>query len=241
VWMTALSRQTGARAMKRESARRVDEVGRSLEEEILSGALRPGDRLLVIPLAQRFDVSQSTIREALLTLERHGLAQTRPRRGTFVTRLSEAEAVELCRMRALLEAYAVTVGAPRLTAGLLDALTQHVREMQQCDLPRSLPRLIQIDLAFHRRIAELADAPTLMEVWSNLSGRIGALIIRSMEANQLRIDDVIRLHTEVIDALATGDAPTCRLAIINHYVPEVTAEPHALAQIDASVQALVLS
>lgn len=74
-------------------ARLVDEVVRSLSSAILAGDLRPGHRLTVIPIAQAFGISQSTTREALLMLEQRGLVSTNPRRGVFVTPLSERESM----------------------------------------------------------------------------------------------------------------------------------------------------
>lgn len=220
-------------------SRLVDDVGRTLEEEILSGELRPGDRLTVVPLAQRFATSQSTIREALLMLERRGLIKSRPRRGAYVARLSENEAVELCRMRALVESYAVTLGIGALSDEALQALADQVQEMAGCSLPRQLPRLIQLDLAFHRQIAGLAGSETLMEVWSSLNGRIGALMMRSVEANRLSNVDVVSYHDEVIDALATRDPHAACLAVIAHYLPDSDSKPLHTEFIDAAVRALV--
>jgi DNA-binding GntR family transcriptional regulator len=208
----------------------VDEVVRSLSRTILSGELRPGDRLTVIPISQEFGVSQSTTREALLMLEQRGLVKSNPRHGAFVTRLSAEEAVDLCRMRALLEAYTITVGVQSITDDLLDALRRQTAMMEQCLLPRDLPQLIQCDLAFHQQIAALAQSETLLDTWSQLSGRIGALILRSMEEKKLDRADVVQYHATVVDALATRDTAVGRRAIIEHYI---RGQPDEVTQTDA--------
>jgi len=199
-------------------SRLVDEVVRSLSSAILSGELRPGDRLTVLPIAQEFGISQSTTREALLMLEQRGLVRNNPRRGASVTRLSEQEADDLCRMRALLEAYTITVGGVQITESTLDALHRQVAEMHTCVMPKDLPRLIQCDLAFHQVIAELGGSETLLESWAKLSGRIGALILRSMEEKKLNVQDIARYHAEVITALESRDLEQGRNAIIRHYI-----------------------
>ncbi|MCA9907364.1 MAG: GntR family transcriptional regulator [Caldilinea sp.] len=196
----------------------VDEVVRTLSGAILSGELRPGDRLTVLPIAQEFGISQSTTREALLMLEQRGLVKTNPRRGTFVTRLSEVEAIELCRMRALVEAYTITVGGALIASDTLDALRQQVEAMGKCVLPKDMPQLIQHDLIFHQMIAELGGSELLLELWSSLSGRIGALILRSLEDKKLNVADVVRYHAEVIDALESREPEIGRRAIIQHYI-----------------------
>jgi len=122
-------------------------------------------------------------------------------------------------MRALLEAYAVTVGLHNLSDATLAELRRHVDAMRRCTLPRNLPALIQSDLALHRLVADLAQSPALLEMWSTLSSRIGALIMRTVEAHQLRSDDIVRLHTDLVDALATRDPQIARAAVIEHYLP----------------------
>ena len=204
--------------MNTKHSRLVDTVVRTLSSAILSGELRPGDRLTVIPIAQEFGISQSTTREALLMLEQRGLVKTNPRRGTFVTRLSEVEAIELCRMRALVEAYTITVGGAQIASATLDALRQQVEAMGKCVLPKDMPQLIQHDLAFHQMIAELGGSELLLELWSSLSGRIGALILRSLEENKLSVADVVRYHAEVVEALESFDPEIARRAIIQHYI-----------------------
>ena len=211
-------------------SRLVDDVVRSLSSAILSGDLRPGDRLTVIPIAQEFGISQSTMREALLMLEQRGLVKTNPRHGAFVTRLSEREALDICRMRALLEAYTITSGGSQIAEATLDALRHQADRMSECVLPKDLPQLIQCDLAFHQVIAELGDSETLLDVWSKLSGRIGALILRSMEEKMLNVEDVVRYHTEVIAALESRDPEIGRRAIIRHYI---RGQQHEEAQTDA--------
>ena len=220
-------------------SRLVDEVCRTLEEQILSGELRPGDRLTVVPLAQRFGTSQSTVREALLTLERHGLVRARPRHGVTVVRLTERESSELLRMRALVEGYAATLGAANITDGLLGDMERLIIAMRKCTLPRYLPRLIQLDQEYHRHIAELARSNSLIEVWSGMSGRIGALIMRSVETNQLTLVDVERLHQEVLDALATRNPVICRNAVITHYLPDDELLELQLQAIQSAVNPLV--
>lgn len=204
--------------MNTKHSRLVDAVVRTLSSAILSGELRPGDRLTVIPIAQEFGISQSTTREALLMLEQRGLVKTNPRRGTFVTRLSEVEAIELCRMRALVEAYTITVGGAQIASATLDALRQQVEAMGKCVLPKDMPQLIQHDLAFHQMIAELGGSELLLELWSSLSGRIGALILRSLEEKKLSVADVVRYHAEVVEALESFDPEIARRAIIQHYI-----------------------
>src|SRR3546814_12572767 len=76
-------------------ARRPQGVYEALFEEIVTGKLRAGERLMIDELAERFGVSKIPVREALKALEGRGCVESAPRRGTSVLRLSLAELHEL--------------------------------------------------------------------------------------------------------------------------------------------------
>jgi DNA-binding GntR family transcriptional regulator len=205
-------------------ARLVDDVRQSLEEGILSGQIKPGERLIEADIAKHLDVSRTTIREALLMLERQGLVVTRPRRGTFVARLSRQDALDLGYARALLEGYAVRVGFAQIDAALLARLEQYVEKMAQCRLPRDLPHLIQLDLDFHRVIVEICASARIIELWSNLSGQIRALFITTFENQQATIDYIVDFHRQLIGALRSGDPATAQRGVLTHYVRDAAGD-----------------
>jgi DNA-binding GntR family transcriptional regulator len=215
--------------------RLIDDLCQLLETAILSGKMRPGERLLVTQLATEHEVSQSTIREALLMLESRGLVVSKPRHGTFVTRLSDAEAIELCQARALLETFAVTQGHLRIDDTLLQRLRTAVAAMGQCALPQDLPQLIQLDLTFHRAIIDLSGSTKLIDLWAGLNGQIGALMLRGMEQQALDISDVVRLHTLVIDALTAGTPAQAQQAIVDHYIRDEAENIHYFLEIPQTV------
>ncbi|HEX3721766.1 MAG TPA: GntR family transcriptional regulator [Nitrolancea sp.] len=209
----------------------VDDVYQSLEEAILTGQVLPGARLVETSIAGQLDVSRTTVREAFLMLERQGLVASEPRRGTFVTRLSRADALDLGYTRSLLEAFAVTVGHHRIDGDLVDELELLLVAMGDCELPEEFPRLVSIDLEFHAKLVELADMPRLCELWSGLSGQIGALYIRGVEEMNLRSSDLEALHRKLLNAILAGPAAG-QLAIIQHYVRDdgSTSSPGIAAQ-----------
>src|SRR3712207_3144547 len=146
--------------------RLVDDVASSLEDAILAGRVRPGERLIETRVCAELGVSRTTLREALLMLERRGLVRGEPRRGTFVTRLSRDEARDLCLVRALLEAYAVGTGYARLDEATFARLDALVAEMATCRLPEETPRLIRLDRDFHGLLVRVADSARVRELWA---------------------------------------------------------------------------
>ena len=106
--------------------KRADALRDVLEEEILMGVLRPGDRLEEPALATRFGVSRTPIREALLHLSAAGLIEHRGRRGTFVARIGPRRLMEMFEVMAELEAMCAARAARRATPDdLADLRTTH--------------------------------------------------------------------------------------------------------------------
>lgn len=200
--------------------RLVDDVVHVLEDAILSGKMRQGDRLLEIWIANELEVSRTTVREALLMLERRGLVSSQPRRGTFVTRISRPEARDLLATRALLESYALNTGFAALDETVLAQLDALLDEMRSLILPDDVPRLVQIDIAFHSLLIAGADAPKVCELWAGLNGRMSVLFLSALENRHASIDDVVTLHQVLLDDLRTGDLSQAQDAVVTHYVGE---------------------
>jgi DNA-binding GntR family transcriptional regulator len=196
----------------------VDDVYRSLEDAILSGRMRPGARLIETNIAEQLLVSRTTVREALLMLERQGYVVSQPRRGTFVTRLAREDALDLCYNRALLESFAVRTGYSRIDANVISQMRACIDQMRACSLPGDLPQLIQIDLGFHRPLVEASGSRRLFGLWSGLNGQIGALVLRSLEEQQASIDDVVAFHHVLLIAIESGDPQLAQRAVLDHYV-----------------------
>ncbi len=217
--------------------RLVDEVSRVIEQAILAGTVLPGERLIEASIAERLGVSRTTVREALLMLERQGLIVSKPRRGTFVTRLSREEALDMGFTRALLEGFAVGAGFERLNEAVLSRMEALLEEMGRCRLPADTPRLMQCDVDFHRPLVEAAGSPRLLELWSSLNGQIRALFLTTLESEHVRVEEIVALHKLLLDAVRSGDPEHAQRAVFQHYVrlPDGQGPPPALAQILATM------
>jgi len=139
-----------------------------LEEAILGGELKPGERLRAEALAQRFGTSRTPIREALLQLEGQGLVEVEPNRGAVVRTFDRDDVLDLYEVRALLEPAAAARAAKRISAAdlrRLDELPAHTDQLFVVDrdemLKGTLPlgRLIVTDL--DREVSQVPVADSI--------------------------------------------------------------------------------
>ena len=133
-----------------------------LRREILSCDLAPGSKIFEQELAERFGVSKSPVREALLRLQEQNLVDVQPRSGYRVRAISRSEAGEMYEMRYLYERACVMRAIAHASDAAIASLEDHV--MMKARQPIS--EWIAANRRFHAAIAEicgngrLADAAT---------------------------------------------------------------------------------
>ena len=97
-------------------------VSETLRQAIQDGTLKPGERLMEIPLAEELGVSRTPIREAIRKLELEGFVVMVPRRGTYVANISLKDITQVFEIRSALEELAAGLAAERITSEEIETL-----------------------------------------------------------------------------------------------------------------------
>lgn len=172
---------------------------------IVSGALRPGDRVNQDVLAEQVGLSVAPIREALRALEQEGQVTYLPRRGYFVTELKMADLEEIYELRQLLEARAAQQALPRLGEQDLEAIAELARECVQAAQAGDVARELAANRAFHFGLLEGAKHPHLMRVirllWDSTEA-YRALYYNSPAERKAANE----AHDRILQAARAGDA-----------------------------------
>ena len=150
-----------------------DRVIRRLRRAILAGSLPAGAPLSERDIAAQLGVSRTPVREAFAALGREGLLTLSPHREVRVAALSPAQQAEVCRLRALLESYALGLALRGRPAALLQTLGEIVAGFQslaQSELPADgveavLEQGWRLDMRFHEAIVQAAGDSMLQQVW----------------------------------------------------------------------------
>jgi len=104
---------------------------RELEHLILTGELKPGERLNEIQLSARFGTSRGPLREATRSLQAKGLVDAIRNRGVFVRSISPKEALEIYDIRAALFGLAGRLLTDLVTDAMLTRLNEYLVEMDE--------------------------------------------------------------------------------------------------------------
>jgi DNA-binding GntR family transcriptional regulator len=128
-----------------------EQVVKLLREAILSGRIKPGQRLNESELSRDLGLSRIPVREALQKLQEQGLVVDVPRRGKFVINLTEEEIQKINSLRIILEGEALRLARCKITGEGICDLGKLVGEMEQF---REAPEIeaSALDIEFHRTI-----------------------------------------------------------------------------------------
>lgn len=175
---------------------------------IITGELKPGERLAEPVLAARLGVSRSPVREALVRLESEGLVEKENNHGFFVWELTENDVDEILSVRVMFESYAAELILDRLTDEHLKNLERIFEIQSEAVEKNDHLALTREDRRFHDYLIELTGNKRLIEGWRRLMGQWELLVYRRMEADPSVSGTVLVDHSKFIDAIRKKDFAT---------------------------------
>jgi DNA-binding GntR family transcriptional regulator len=184
---------------------RAAEAYARIRSAILDLEFAPGAPLSETLLAQAFGISRTPVREALKLLEREGLVRAFPARGTFVAELSAADVAEIYEVRILLESFAASVAAARLTDEDLASLRDSVDAAQAAVGEQRVDEACLLDIRLHGSIVSATGNGRIKQILGQMDDqvhRIRLLASRDPERMRHTLDE----HQEIVSALMARDA-----------------------------------
>ncbi|MCR4867623.1 MAG: GntR family transcriptional regulator [Lachnospiraceae bacterium] len=146
-----------------------DVVFKTLRQAILTGELKPGERLMEIHLANKLGVSRTPIREAIRQLELEGLVIMVPRKGAQVASITEKSLTDVLEVRLALEKLAVELACKRISYEQKEMLKEKMLEFEQLAGTDDASLIARADVAFHDAIFESTGNMRLGQMVNNLA------------------------------------------------------------------------
>jgi len=182
-----------------------DHILESLREAILTGELKPGERIVELEMAGRFQSSQGPVREALQRLAEEGLVESRRHRGTFVSALSYGEMGEIFAVRRTVEEMSARRAAMEMSSEQLANARALVSSMHEAAAANDFLKLVDADMAFHRYICECASQPVLLRVWNILTNHIRRFVTLSHPKYFPDLEELAATHDPLLESLEQRD------------------------------------
>src|SRR6185312_8281124 len=153
-----------------------EQVFDSLKDAIFSGKFQPGEQLRELHLAEMFEVSQSTVRGALVQLEQAGLVVREQNRKTTVTSFTHDEICDRLAMRIALEELAFVMAGRKMQEAELKKLSTIAQTIQKAIQRGSHHDLTVSDLGFHHFVWKQAKSPILFRTLDQLTTPLFAFL-----------------------------------------------------------------
>ena len=190
-----------------------DGVYEEIRADILTCVLAPGSRVFENDLANRYNVSKSPIRDALLRLQEQGLIKVLPRKGYLVCPISIADAYNLYEMRLLLEKASIRRACDEASDQGLASLDKF-RAVDN----RDLANWVLYNRNFHRQISELSGNNRMAKVSAEIIDQFDRLTFVGVSHVQSAAtsEKFVAEHCEIIDALQARDRSKVTRLITRH-------------------------
>jgi DNA-binding GntR family transcriptional regulator len=179
-------------------------VLQELERMILSGELKPGERINEKALAAQQSVSRGPIREACRRLEQAGLVEIIVNRGVFVRKVKPEDAAQICDVKAALSALVGRTLAVSISDEQLATLKGMVKRMEDLATRGDVATYYPINVEFHNVMLGFTGNERLIEMCEAVDKELYLFKRKSMDVGP-GLDRSVAEHRTIVDALEKHD------------------------------------
>jgi len=194
-----------------------DQAYWSIKNGIITGQLRPNERLIEETIAADMGTSRAPVREALLKLEKEDLVLRLPKAGFVVKEIAEEEVEDVLELQSLLEGCATRLAALRITKREIRLLGDLISLQEGCLTDGDVKTFIRLDAEFHDAIHRAAKNARLYDLVQSLKDyidRYRAIVFRSHANLYLSIKD----HKELMAIMKERNAAAIEKLVGKHMI-----------------------
>jgi DNA-binding GntR family transcriptional regulator len=186
-----------------------------LRREIISGHLLPRTMLSEQELSQRFGVSRTPVREALIKLAEENLVATYPQYGSFVSPISIAEVIDNQFVREAIECSAIERAIEQAGKAEIGALNRIMERQASHAAADDEEAFFQTDEQLHEYFLKLAGHPQAWRVVENAKAQLDRVRHLAMRLPK-KLSSVLAEHQMVVDRFIARDRPGAVEAMRTH-------------------------
>jgi DNA-binding GntR family transcriptional regulator len=193
-----------------------DAVYATLRDAIIEGLFEPQERLSEVLLAQRFAVSRTPVREALLRLEAEQLATRISRRGLVVRRISAEEVSEVYAVRATLDGFAARLAAFVASPPEIARLRWINSQLHSAVPEAEYTRIVALNIQFHETLFEASHNGLLCQFAKQMHDRVRRFPRTLSYPGQTEL--AVIEHERIVEAIERGDGDAAERFAGEHIV-----------------------
>lgn len=192
-----------------------DVVFNTLRQAILTGDLKPGERLMEMHLASKLGVSRTPIREAIRKLELEGLVTMIPRRGAEVAQITEKSMNDVLEVRRAMDVLCVELACERISEEELNQLKAACEYFEQMTKTQDVKKIALADVALHDIILQATGNRRLIQLVNNLSEQMYRYRYEYLK-DFSQHERLVEEHRIIYESLVNKDKDTAQEAAMTH-------------------------
>lgn len=192
-----------------------DVVFKTLRQGILTGEIKPGERLMEIHLGKRLGVSRTPIREAIRKLELEGLVVMIPRKGAQVAEISQKHLKDVLEVRRSLDSLAVELACERMSPGQMEDLKEACNEFEKVTKTKDVTAIAKADVALHDVIVRATGNERLEQLISNLAEQVYRYRFEYIKDASYH-ERLIKEHEEIFESILAKDKIRAKELVVQH-------------------------
>ncbi|PSH65778.1 GntR family transcriptional regulator [Phyllobacterium brassicacearum] len=191
------------------------ELYAALRERILTGALKPGDAISEIQVADELGVSRTPVREVFRRLADEGLLRILPQVGTFISPIQLRAVYDSQFVRETLECRTVRIASERQTRQDADRLEDFLTLQTRAIRDGNLAGFFRADDDMHTYLIGMAGRPAIWSLIQGVKAQLDRVRFLSLESGEW-LDRIMEQHRAIIAAVLAGDADKAEAAMRIH-------------------------
>lgn len=197
------------------SVSRRDAVMNEIRRGIVSGSIKPGDKLTEVKLSTMLNVSRPTIREALTQLAQEGLLVQEPYRGLRVATLDPAAILDIAKTRMALDMLAAASILEDTSGARMRLVEASWAQYDQVAFHPDPVVLHEAHIAFHRSIWAASQNSLLLRLWPVTEAHLTIVLAQDQatRADPVRAHEV---HEQLVVTMQSGDMKAIEAAFTTH-------------------------
>ncbi|MEG1846945.1 MAG: GntR family transcriptional regulator [Lachnospiraceae bacterium] len=192
-----------------------DVVFNTLRQAILTGELKPGERLMELHLADRLGVSRTPIREAMRKLELEGLVTMVPRKGAQVAQITAKNLRDVLEVREALDALAIELACDRITEEELRFLQVACDQFEQATKGKDATQIAKADVRLHDIIVTASRNDKLIQIVHTLAEQMYRYRFEHIK-DATQHPRLVAEHKRIYECLSNRDKKQAAIAVTEH-------------------------
>ncbi|MBD1381996.1 GntR family transcriptional regulator [Metabacillus arenae] len=181
-----------------------EQIYRILKEQIINNEIPPGSKINVEEVQNQYQISKTPLKEALNKLQFEGLVTVKPRSGTYVSKPSKEEIIQVYDLRQAIEWKAIQLAIPHIPEKNIIDLKNKVISAEKQIFEGNYQPFFATDIEIHKIIFDYSKNRYIQRVKDTIDSHIHWFRILGATGQQRPYKSSIR-HREILDAMHNYD------------------------------------